>query len=200
MGVLCTTSRFCRGGRTPEPLLQSSTYPCRWPVRSSLHLFLWLRHTIRQAPWRVLRISRAWISRSVACPLMTPEIIGWWIINRALGVAKRLFGSAHRLKTDPIDAASPVTSVVTGEVIIFIWSQMAKPESTEPPGLLMIIRIGLPGAISSRYSRLTDHWYVLSLSIASWMKIRLASRRVASILIVELTKDSLLIFSAFDVS
>ena len=67
---------------------------------------------------------------------------------RAFLVANRRPGAADRLKTDPIDAARPVTSVVTGEVIIIIWSQIAKPESTDPPGELITKRIGFPGSVS----------------------------------------------------
>src|SRR5580692_4625921 len=98
---------------------------------------------------------------------------------RELGVAKRFFGAAQRLMIDPMEAASPVTSVVTGEVIIFTWSQIAIPASTDPPGELMTKRIGFPGSISSKYQILRMASLAVAISTASQKKMRLALSRAS---------------------
>src|SRR3989339_2230411 len=86
---------------------------------------------------------------------------------RALGVANLFPGAAQRLKMDPIEAASPVTRVVTGDEIILIWSQIASPESTDPPGELITNKIGFPGSLNSRYQSLRMISLALSESTAS---------------------------------
>jgi len=124
----------------------------------------------------------AWMSRSVAWPRITPPMSGWWIMILALGVARRFPLPATKLKRDPIEAARPVTKVITGEEIILTWSQMAKPESTDPPGELITKRMGFPGATWSRYQSLRIRSFALSESTASDKKIRRFSRIATSIL------------------
>src|SRR5690349_17297930 len=56
---------------------------------------------------RILRISRAAISISVACPAK-PDIRGWWITILELGSAKRLPFAPPASSTAAIEAAWPV--------------------------------------------------------------------------------------------
>ena len=73
-----------------------------WPV--------WVTR-IRFSSSRMRRISRAWMSMSVAWPC-TPAS-GWWIIIRECGRAKRLpLAPAHR-RSAPMDAACPMQIVET---------------------------------------------------------------------------------------
>ena len=73
-----------------------------WPVWCSR---IWFSSS------RMRRISRAWMSMSVACPCTPPS--GWWIMIRACGSANRLpFAPAAR-RSAPIDAAWPMQMVET---------------------------------------------------------------------------------------
>src|SRR3989338_8180105 len=113
---------------------------------------------------------------------MTPPMEGWWIMIRAYLVAKRRPGAAERDKTEPIEAARPVTKVVTGEETIFTWSQMAKPESIDPPGELITKRIGFPGSVNSRYQSFRIASRAVSSSTGPEKKRRLALKSASSIL------------------
>jgi hypothetical protein len=59
---------------------------------------------------------------------------------------------------EPIKAARPVISVVTGEVIILIWSR-SQSESTDPPGELITKRIGAPGLEILQKPKLTNNLF-----------------------------------------
>ena len=64
---------------------------------------------LRFALW--YRISRAWISMSMAVPCAPPS--GWWIMMRALGIAYRLPGAPEHSSIAPMDAARPKHTVDT---------------------------------------------------------------------------------------
>src|SRR5438094_577180 len=51
---------------------------------------------------RILKISRAWMSMSVAWPCTPPN--GWWIMMRACGSANRLPRAPAQSRSSPIDA------------------------------------------------------------------------------------------------
>ena len=58
---------------------------------------------------RMRRISRAWMSMSVACPCTPPS--GWWIMIRACGRAKRLPRAPALSSSAPMSAACPMQMV-----------------------------------------------------------------------------------------
>ena len=60
---------------------------------------------------RMRRISRAWMSMSVACPCTPPS--GWWIMMRAWGSAKRLPLAPAVSSSAPMLAAWPMQMVET---------------------------------------------------------------------------------------
>src|SRR5438105_3202063 len=77
-----------------------SIFSMRWPV-------WWTRMPFNSA--RILRISFAWMSISVACPWTPPN--GSWIMIRAWGSAKRLPLAPAASSSAPIDAACPMQIV-----------------------------------------------------------------------------------------
>jgi hypothetical protein len=63
---------------------------------------------------RISRISRAWISMSLAWPETPPD--GWWIMMRELGSARRILGSPPARRSAAIEQHWPTHSVATGDV------------------------------------------------------------------------------------
>ena len=72
---------------------------------------------------------------SVAWPWAPPE--GWWTMIRLFGRAKRLPLAPAVSSSEPIDAAWPMQSVLTGRRMYCMVSYIARPAVTTPPGLLM---------------------------------------------------------------
>src|SRR5690606_33203670 len=99
---------------------------------------------------RSLRISRAWISMSVAWPWMPPH--GWWIMILLLGRAYRRPLAPAARRNAPMDAASPTQMVLTSGLISLMVSWMAKPAVTLPPGLLMYRLMWALGSWASKKS------------------------------------------------
>src|SRR2546426_6174465 len=64
---------------------------------------------MRLSSSRILKISRAWMSMSVAWPCTPPS--GWWIMIRACGSANRLPRAPAHSSSAPIDAACPMQIV-----------------------------------------------------------------------------------------
>ena len=60
------------------------------------------------------RISRAWMSMSVAWPCTPPS--GWWIMMRACGSAKRLPFVPAASSSAPMLEACPMQIVETGHL------------------------------------------------------------------------------------
>ena len=63
---------------------------------------------------RVLRISWAVISRSLAGPKMLPAMSGWWMRKRVFGSDRRSFLSAPRRMTVAMEAVSPIQTMWMG--------------------------------------------------------------------------------------